>query len=79
MQRRCLHVYTILLYMCGVRGRVKSIAAALYAIAEGQQGYFTARQAADAGHQLGSQAHHIKAGNWVRVIGAFIGWLAFPI
>jgi len=39
----------------------------LFEIADGQQGYFTARQATDAGCQPGGQAHHTKSGNWVRV------------
>lgn len=39
----------------------------LFQVAEEQQGYFTAKQAAEAGYLLGSQAHHVKAGNWVRV------------
>jgi len=78
MQRRCLHVYTILLYMCGVHGRVKSIAAALYAIAEEQQGYFTAGQAADVGYLPGSQAHHVKAGNWVRAARGIYRLARFP-
>ena len=39
---------------------------ALYAIAEGQQGYFTAKQAMDAGYLLGSQAFgHGMGGNGV--------------
>lgn len=49
-----------------MRKRVKSVADDLFEIAERQQGYFTAGQAADVGYQLGSQAHHVKAGNWVR-------------
>lgn len=39
---------------------------ALYEIAEGQQGLFTARQATQLGFKLGSQHHHVKAGNWIR-------------
>ena len=44
-----------------------SAADALFEIIEEQQGYFTAKQAAEAGFKLGSQAHHAKAGNWIRV------------
>lgn len=51
---------------------------ALFEIAEGQQGYFTAKQAADAGYQLGSQAHHVKSGNWVRVERGIYRLARFP-
>jgi len=50
-----------------MRGRAKTVSDALFEIAEGQQGYYTAKQATDAGYQLGSQAHHTKSGNWVSV------------
>ena len=50
-----------------MQSRSNSTADALFEIADEQQGYFTAKQAADAGYLLGSQAHHVKAGNWVRV------------
>jgi hypothetical protein len=33
----------------------------------GRQGHFTAKQAGDLGCLLGSQAGHVKVGNWVRV------------
>ena len=49
-----------------VSSAAKTAADVLFAIAEGQQGYFTSKQATDAGYQLGSQAHHVKSGNWVR-------------
>ncbi len=77
MQRR-LHVYTILLYMCGVREYVKSSGSALYAIVEEQQGYFTACQATDVGYQPGSQAYHVKAGNWVRAARGVYRLARFP-
>ena len=50
-----------------MRSRAKTVSDVLFEIAEGQQGYFTAKQAADAGYQLGSQAYHVKSENWVRV------------
>ena len=56
----------------------KSVPAALFDSAEGQQGYFTAKQAADAGYQLGSQAHHVKSGNWVRVERGIYRLARFP-
>lgn len=56
----------------------KNVSAALFDSAEGQQGYFTAKQAADAGYQLGSQAHHVKSGNWVRVERGIYRLARFP-
>jgi predicted transcriptional regulator of viral defense system len=61
-----------------MRGRAKSISEALFEIAEGQQGYFTAKQAAFAGYRLGSQAHHVKSGNWVRVERGIYRLARFP-
>jgi predicted transcriptional regulator of viral defense system len=57
---------------------VSNAANVLFAIAEGQQGYFTSKQAADAGYQLGSQAHHVKSGNWVRVERGIYRLTRFP-
>ena len=56
----------------------KTAADVLFAIAEGQQGYFTSKQAAEAGYQLGSQAHHVKSGNWVRVERGIYRLTRFP-
>lgn len=64
--------------MCGVREHVKSSGSALYAIVEEQQGYFTARQATDVGYQPGSQAHHVKAGNWMRAARGVYRLARFP-
>lgn len=50
----------------------------LFDMAEGQQGYFTAKQATDVGYQLGSQAHHVKSGNWVRVERGIYRLARFP-
>lgn len=38
----------------------------LYAIAEVQQGYFTARQAAEAGFDQRNHPYHVQAANWIR-------------
>ena len=59
-------------------GAAKTAADLLFAIAEGQQGYFTSKQAADAGYQFGSQAHHVKSGNWVRVERGICRLAHFP-
>lgn len=51
---------------------------ALFDIAEGQQGYFSAQQAVNAGYLPGSQAHHVKAGNWLRVERGIYRLARFP-
>lgn len=61
-----------------MRRQAKAVSDTLFEIAEGQQGYFTAKQAADAGYQLGSQAHHVKSGNWVRVERGIYRLARFP-
>jgi predicted transcriptional regulator of viral defense system len=61
-----------------MRRRVKIAPDALFEIVEQQQGYFTAKQAAEAGYQLGSQAHHVKSGNWVRVERGIYRLARFP-
>jgi hypothetical protein len=73
-----LHVYTNLLYIRAMRSQAKTVSDALFKMAEGQQGYFTAKQAAEAGYQLGSQAHHVKSGNWVRVERGIYRLARFP-
>ena len=73
-----LHDYTNFLYVCAMPTPAKIIHDALFEIAEGQQGYFTAKQATEAGYLLGSQAHHVKAGNWVRVERGIYRLARFP-
>ena len=38
----------------------------LYQVAEGQGGYFTAKQAASLGYTASKRNYHVGAGNWVR-------------
>jgi len=61
-----------------MRRQAKIAPDALFEITEQQQGYFTAKQAALAGYQLGSQAHHVKSGNWVRVERGIYRLTRFP-
>ena len=61
-----------------MRVQAKAVTDILFEIAEGQQGYFTAKQAAAAGYQLGSQAHHAKSGNWVRAERGIYRLARFP-
>lgn len=39
----------------------------LFALAAGQGGYFTAAQARATGYSYQAQAHHVTAGNWLRI------------
>jgi len=61
-----------------MRSQAKTVSDALFKMAEGQQGYFTAKHAAEVGYQLGSQAHHVKSGNWVRVERGIYRLARFP-
>ena len=61
-----------------MRRQAKTASDALFEIIEQQQGYFTAKQAAEAGYQLGSQAHHVKSGNWARVERGIYRMVRFP-
>ena len=61
-----------------MRRQVTTTSNALFEIVEQQQGYFTAKQAAQSGYQLGSQAHHVKLANWVRVERGIYRLARFP-
>ena len=39
----------------------------LFGLASEQAGYFTAAQAKSLGYSYQAQAHHVGAGNWLRV------------
>ena len=39
----------------------------LFDVAADQGGYFTAAQARDVGYSYQAQAHHVAAGNWLRI------------
>src|SRR5271169_1876510 len=39
----------------------------LFALAADQGGYFSAAQAKSLGYSYPAQAHHVRAGNWIRV------------
>jgi predicted transcriptional regulator of viral defense system len=58
--------------------RAKASSEALFEIAEQQQGFFTAKQATEAGYKLGSVAHHVKSGGWVRVERGIYRLSRFP-
>ncbi|PKQ15171.1 MAG: hypothetical protein CVT67_10945 [Actinobacteria bacterium HGW-Actinobacteria-7] len=50
----------------------------LFAVAEGQAGYFTTAQAKRAGYSRGLVAHHAKSGTFVRVRAGVYRLLRFP-
>lgn len=61
-----------------MRRQAKTVKDTLFEIAEEQQGYFTAKQATHVGYQMGSQAHHVKARNWMRVERGIYRLARFP-
>ena len=50
----------------------------LYAIAEGQQGYFTAKQAVSCGYITQNHRHHIRSGAWIRECRGVYRLARFP-
>lgn len=50
----------------------------LYELAESQGGYFTARQAREAGYADNTHAYHVGAGNWVRERRGIYRLVRFP-
>ncbi len=53
-------------YHCVMKRSSHESEARLFAVAEGQGGYFTAKQAAEAGFDRTNHAYHVRAGNWER-------------
>ena len=53
--------------------------AQLFAIAEGQCGFFTAKQAEVAGFQRSNHPYHVRSGNWVREGRGIFRLKQFPI
>ncbi|MFA6177053.1 MAG: type IV toxin-antitoxin system AbiEi family antitoxin domain-containing protein, partial [Phycisphaerae bacterium] len=51
----------------------------LFAIAEGQGGFFTAKQAAEAGFDRTHHAYHVRVGNWQREHRGIYRLTQFPI
>jgi predicted transcriptional regulator of viral defense system len=50
----------------------------LYEIAEGQQGFFTTKQAKSAGFAENTHPYHIQAGNWIREHRGIYRLRSFP-
>jgi hypothetical protein len=51
----------------------------LFEIAEGQQGFFTAKQAKAAGFAENTHPYHVQAGNWIREYRAIYRLALFPL
>jgi len=53
--------------------------AKLYDVAEGQGGFFTSKQAVDAGFVSNHHSYHVKAGNWTREAWGIFRLAQFPM
>jgi predicted transcriptional regulator of viral defense system len=51
----------------------------LYQVAQGQGGFFTARQARLAGYADNTHPHHVRNGNWVRELRGIYRLSRFPL
>jgi predicted transcriptional regulator of viral defense system len=51
----------------------------LFEIAEGQHGYFTAKQAKEAGFAENTHPYHVRVGNWIRDLRGIYKLAMFPI
>jgi predicted transcriptional regulator of viral defense system len=51
----------------------------LFAIAEAQQGLFTARQAIEVGFDKTNHSYHVKAGNWKRAYRGIYQLVRYPL
>jgi predicted transcriptional regulator of viral defense system len=56
----------------------KEAAKRLFEIAEGQQGFFTTKQAKAAGFAENTHPYHVQAGNWIREHRAIYRLASFP-
>src|ERR1700683_3251511 len=56
----------------------KEAAKRLYEVAEGQQGFFTTKQAKGAGFAENTHPYHVQAGNWIREHRGIYRLASFP-
>ena len=61
-----------------MRNGRKEAAKRLYEIAEGQHGFFTAKQAKAAGFAENTHPYHVQAGNWIREHRGIYRLASFP-
>lgn len=59
--------------------RHKESSERLFEIAEGQQGYFTAKQAEEAGFDQKNHHYHARSGNWIRECRGVYRLVKFPV
>jgi predicted transcriptional regulator of viral defense system len=65
-------------YNCQVPADRRDLRRRLFKVASEQAGYFTAAQAKGIGYSYQAQAHHVAAGNWMRIDRALfrlVEWL----
>ena len=62
-----------------MRRERKEAAKRLYEIAEGQQGFFTTKQAKAAGFAENTHPYHVQAGNWIREHRGIYRLASFPL
>lgn len=65
--------------MTATRHQYRESSTRLFEYAEGQQGYFTAKQAETAGFDAKNHHYHVRAGNWVRECRGVYRLARFPI
>jgi len=58
--------FSAIRYAQSMKRSVKDSEARLFVVAETQGGFFTAKQAEDAGFDRTHHAYHVRTGNWVR-------------
>ena len=56
----------------------REVAKRLYEVAEGQQGFFTTKQAKAAGFAENTHPYHVQAGNWIREHRGIYRLASFP-
>lgn len=65
--------------MTAILHRHKDSSERLFAIAEGQQGHFTAKQAEAAGFDKKNHHYHVRSGTWIRECRGVYRLAQFPI
>ncbi len=65
--------------MPAILHRHKESSEHLFAIAEGQQGYFTAKQAEKAGFDKKNHHYHVRSGSWIRESRGVYRLSKFPV
>lgn len=61
-----------------MRSQSQQAVSKLFAIAESQQGFFTARQAKEAGYKDNTHSYHVRSGNWLKIHRGIYRLANFP-